>query len=177
MSVSVKFNSDGESFRDQISPLNFTLWFLFVKLSVSGFKWQASLVLVCGTWHLYGWMQLNGSNISPPFTHSFSLRCSLSAAVVGYHSFVVEMIMAAIKEARWKEASILTSVHLSSPHSLCPSPSLWFHIPPLWTMNRPSHLFFQTMVFTTLWLCFIETDYGDSGSSVYVEYCDVQLGP
>lgn len=27
MSVSVKFNSDGESFRDQISPLNFTLWF------------------------------------------------------------------------------------------------------------------------------------------------------
>lgn len=76
-----------------------------------------------------------------------SLPLSLSGAVTGYQSFVVETIMAAIKEARWKEVSILTSVHLSSPLSLCLSPSLWFRNPSLiWTMNRAIHLFLPTLV-------------------------------
>lgn len=59
------------------------------------------------------------------------------AAVVAHQSFVVETIIVAIKEARWKEVSILTSVHLSWPVSLSLPHSLWFHISPLvWTMNR-----------------------------------------
>lgn len=129
------------------------LWFLFVKLSVWGFRWQRSLVvLVCRTWHLYGWMHLN-EEISLPLSLSLSLPPWVCAAVVGYHSFVVETIMAAIKEARWKEVSVLTSVHLSSPSSLCLPLFLWFHIPPLiWTMNSTSHLFLQPSVFDIAWL-------------------------
>lgn len=79
-------------------------------------------------------MHLNGSNISLLF---HPLSPSLSAAVIGYQAFVVETIAVAIKDARWKEVSILTSVHLSRPLSLCLPHSLWFHISPfLWTMNR-----------------------------------------
>lgn len=38
---------------------------------------------------------------------------------------------------------------LLTPLSFCLSLSLWFHNPPLiWTMNRASHLFLQTIVFT-----------------------------
>lgn len=101
----------------------------------SGDWWQTHLVvLVFRTWHLYDWRRLNGSNIS---LRSYPLSPSLSAAVIGYQSFVVETIAVAIKEARWKEVSILTSVHLSRPLSLCLPRSLWFHISRFyWTMNR-----------------------------------------
>lgn len=60
------------------------------------------------------WME-----VSPPLRFPPLLSVSLSLAVVGHQSFVVETIVAAIKDARWKEVSILTSVHLSSPLSLC----------------------------------------------------------
>lgn len=84
--------------------------------------------------NLYDWMHLNGSNTS---LLSQPLSLSLSAAVIGYQSFVVEAIVVAIKEARWKQVSILTFVHLSRPLSLCLPHSLWFHISPFaWTMNR-----------------------------------------
>lgn len=58
---------------------------------------------------------------------SLTLPSFLFLSVRAYLSFVVQTIMAAIKEARWKEVSVLTSVHLSSPHFLCLSLSLWFH--------------------------------------------------
>lgn len=73
------------------------------------------------------WMEVNPPPTppSPP-----PLSVSLSLAVVGHQSFVVETIVAAIKDGRWKQVSILTSVHLSSPLSLCLLVPLWFHIPP-----------------------------------------------
>lgn len=104
------------------------------------------------TWHLYGWKRLNGSDPPPspplPTAPPPPLSVSLSLAVVGHQSFVVETIMAAIKVARWKEVSLLTSVRLSSPLCLCLFLPLWFHIPLLvWTMNRDSHLFFLQLHF------------------------------
>lgn len=100
----------------------------------SGDWWQTHLVVsVFWTWTCMTectWMGV----ISPSsLTHS----PSFSATVIGYQSFVVETIVVAIKEARWKEVSILTFVHLSRPLSLCLPHSLWFHISPfVWTMNR-----------------------------------------
>lgn len=111
----------------------------------SGDWWQTHLVdLVFRTGHLYDWRCLNGSNIS---LLSYPLSRPLSAAVIGYQSFVVETIVVAIKEARWKEVSILTSVHLSRPLSLC-LPCSISHLS-LRLNNEQSHLFSESRVFRT----------------------------
>lgn len=125
--------------------MNFRALILLVESS--GDWWQTHLVvLVLRTWHLHDWRRLNGSNIS---LRSYPLSPSLSAAAIGYQPFVVETIVVAIKEARWKEVSILTSVHLSRPLSLClPLLAPISHLS-LLLNNEQSHLFSETRVFRT----------------------------
>lgn len=86
---------------------------LSVKSSVWGFKWQTTLVvLVSRTWHLYGWMHLNGSNIAPPFS---SLACFLLL------SLAISLLLYRRSWLPSKKADERMS--LSSPLSISPHPS------------------------------------------------------
>lgn len=78
--LSLKFNSEKGNLTEIKPVLYISCCDLFVKLSVRGFRWQTSLVvLLCRTWHLHGWMHLNGSNISPSLSfwccHWLSVFC------------------------------------------------------------------------------------------------------
>lgn len=132
-SLSVKFNSEEENQTRSNRSFKFRAVILFVKLSVWRFRWQTSLVaLVCRTWHLYGWMHLNGSNISPLSLLSLpvSLSLSLSVAVVGHQSFCCRDDHGCHQRSQMKGGlyphlcpSLLTPLSLSLPLSVIPHPS------------------------------------------------------
>ena len=149
MLLFLKLDWEEKPDEDQISPSDFMLWFcLWSCLPVDSDNGQGLLsrppehdtcMAECISMEV---ISASSYSLSLPFFLLLSLAIIL---------FVVRMIMTAIKEARWKEVSVLTSVHLSSPHFLCLFLSMWFHIPSLsWTMNRANHL--HAIVFITPWL-------------------------